>query len=149
MGQTGTGVMVTSSANPSKPGDEVTFTVTVTPDPTKAARAMTKVAPVVPTGTITVTDNGTTLGTATLVNGSATVTVTTLTTPGAHTIIASYSGDANNAAAQSAAFMQRVSAAAVVSATPVPLLEGWTQKLMASLMLLGAAVLGLRMRRAC
>jgi hypothetical protein len=145
VGQTGTGVVITSSANPSKPGDEVSFTVTVTPDATKSAQMRTKASPV-PTGAITVTDNGASLGTATLVNGSATVTVKTLTTPGAHTIIASYSGDANNAAAQSAAFTQTVTAAAQVSATPVPSL-GALGVVLLNLVAMVLGALGLRWRR--
>ncbi|MFG5777348.1 Ig-like domain repeat protein [Comamonas sp. J-3] len=146
VGQTGTGVVVTSSANPSKPGDEVSFTVTVTPDASKSAQLQTKAASV-PTGTITVTDNGTPLGTATLVNGSATLKVTTLTTPGAHTIIASYSGDANNAAAQSAAFTQTVSAAVVLAEpTPVPSL-GALAIVLLNLAAAALGALGLRWRR--
>ncbi|MPM89472.1 hypothetical protein SDC9_136581 [bioreactor metagenome] len=126
----------------------MTFTVTVTPDPTKAARALTKAVPVPPTGTITVTDNGITLGTAPLVNGSATLTVKTLTTPGTHFIVASYSGDANNAAAQSTPFMQIVAMAANTASVPVPMLSEWWAKLLMSLMLLGCASLGVCMRRA-
>ena len=146
VGQTGTGVVVTSSANPSKPGDEVSFTVTVTPDASKSAQLQSKAA-AVPTGTITVTDNGTPLGTATLVGGSATLKVTTLTTPGAHTIIASYSGDANNAAAQSPAFIQTVSAAVVpAEPTPVPSL-GALGVVLLNLVAAALGALGLRWRR--
>ena len=145
VGQTGTDVQVSSTPNPSKPGEAVSFTVTVTPDLTKSARAQTKAAPV-PTGTVTVTDNGNPLGTATLVNGSVTLQVTTLTTPGAHTIIASYSGDANNAAAQSAAYTQTVNAAAAAAPTPVPSLSAVGIVLL-NLMAAVLAMLGLRWRR--
>jgi YD repeat-containing protein len=49
-----------------------------------------------PGGTVTFREGATVLGTATVSNGSASLTLATLT-PGQHTIIATYSGDANNA----------------------------------------------------
>ena len=68
--------------------------------------------------------------------------------PGDHSIVVSYSGDDNNAAAQSAVLTQTVSATAVVptTATPVPSLSAMGVVLlnaMAALML----GLGLRWRR--
>ena len=141
-----TSVVVTSSANPSKPGDDVRFTVAVSAATTPSARLQSKAA-ALPTGTVTVAGNGATLGTATLVNGSASVVVASLQ-PGDHSIVVSYSGDDNNAAAQSAVLTQTVSATAVVptTATPVPSLSAMGVVLlnaMAALML----GLGLRWRR--
>jgi hypothetical protein len=76
---------LTSSLNPSRYGDLVTFTVTAT----GAAGAAT------PTGTVTVSDGAIMLGTVTL-NGSgiATEAIQTLTA-GSHNLAAVYGGDAN------------------------------------------------------
>jgi hypothetical protein len=75
---------LTSSPNPSNIGQAVTFTAHVTGNN--------------PTGLVTFTDNGSTvIGTATLMNGLATLTIATLSS-GSHSVTASYPGDANNAA---------------------------------------------------
>lgn len=143
------GVSITATPNPSLPGQEVTFTITVALDLTKSLKAqsgLTKAA-AVPTGTVTLTDGTTTLGTTTLdASGNATFMVRTLTLVGAHSIVASYSGDANFPAFQSAAFIQTVSAVPV--ATPVPLVGELWEKLLLSLMLVSVSALLLRMRRA-
>jgi hypothetical protein len=68
-----------------KVGEPITFTVTVQP----AAGS------VAPTGTVTFSDNGATIGSAPLVNGKATFSTSALTN-GNHKITATYSGDANN-----------------------------------------------------
>ena len=73
---------VTSSLNPSKFGQTVTFTATVT------SGAGT------PTGTVTFKDGATTLSTTAMNSGVATLNTATLTV-GAHTITANYNGDAN------------------------------------------------------
>lgn len=148
--QGGSGVSIGSTPNPSLPGQEVSFTITVALDNTKSLKAqsgLTK-AFVVPTGTVTLSDGATTLGTATPLdaNGNATVTVKTLTSVGSHSIVATYSGDANFAAVQSATFIQTVSAAPL--ATPVPLFGELWEKLLLSLMVVGVSALVLRIRRA-
>jgi len=75
---------VTSTPNPSNPGQSVTFTATVT----SAAGT--------PTGTVQFKDGGTNLGSAQTVNGSGVATFsTTALTPGVHAITADYSGDSN------------------------------------------------------
>lgn len=74
---------LTSSVNPSALGQSVTFTATV------SGNGGT------PTGTITFAEAGAgTIGTVTLSNGQASVTISTLAT-GNHTIQAFYSGDSN------------------------------------------------------
>jgi Bacterial Ig-like domain (group 3)/FG-GAP-like repeat len=70
---------VTSSIQPSLYGDIITFRATVTTGAT---------------GSITFTDGGTTLGTASIVSGVATFTPS-LFVAGAHTVTATYSGDSN------------------------------------------------------
>ncbi len=69
---------LTSSANPSAPGQAVTFTATVTSTGT-------------PTGTVTFSDGSTGLGTGTLAAGKATLTTSTLAL-GTHPITAVYGG---------------------------------------------------------
>ncbi|MDX6384781.1 MAG: hypothetical protein QOK48_2354 [Blastocatellia bacterium] len=73
---------VTSSLNPSNPGQNVTFTATVS-------------GATPPTGTVQFQDNGVNLGSSqTLSSGLASISTTTLT-QGFHVITANYSGDAN------------------------------------------------------
>ncbi len=73
----------TSSLNPAVYGDRVTLTVTVT-----------SAVGVGPTGTVIVTDGGTTLGTITLTSGTGTLAIP-LFTAGSHALTFTYSGDAN------------------------------------------------------
>jgi hypothetical protein len=77
-------VTLTSSLNPSTYGDQVDYTSTVS-----ASVGGT------PTGTVTLMDGATSLGTGTLDgSGRATITVPLLYA-GSHSVTASYSGDAN------------------------------------------------------
>jgi hypothetical protein len=85
---------MTSSANPSAPGQSVTLTATV--------------SPAVATGTVRFTDGSATLGTGTLTNGVATFTTSALA-PGAHSLTAVYAGDANDAVSTSPTLTQNVS----------------------------------------
>ena len=88
---------VASSANPASTLNPVTFTATVT-------NAGVGVA----TGTVMFTDGSTTLGTGTVNgNGVATITVPALTA-GAHSIVASYSGDGSDFPSTSNALTQTV-----------------------------------------
>ena len=75
---------MSGSANPALLGDSVTLTLT-TANGTGTP----------PTGSVSVTDNGTPLGPLALVNGTATLP---LTAPalGSHTLLATYAGDSNN-----------------------------------------------------
>jgi hypothetical protein len=79
----GTFVTTTSSANPSKLGQPVTFTTTVTASLQGVGS---------PTGTVTFKDGAITLGTASLVSGQASLTTSRLNV-GDHKIRARYSGD--------------------------------------------------------
>lgn len=92
------GVTVTSSLNPSAPGDNVTFTATVTSGSGT------------PTGTIAWTDGATPLGTTPLSAGVATFATSTLTT-GTHTITGTYSGDGTFTGGESGNVVQVVSTA--------------------------------------
>lgn len=73
---------VTASANPTRVGQSVTFTATVSG------------AWVHPTGTVEFFDGATSIGTATLVNGQASI-ATSLLTVGSHNITVSYEGSAS------------------------------------------------------
>jgi sugar lactone lactonase YvrE len=95
-------VVVTSSANPSTAGQAVTFTATVTPS---AA-----------TGTVQFSDNGSSIGTASIVSGAATFSTSALTS-GPHSITAAYGGDANDTSATSSALTQTVQVATSVAVT--------------------------------
>jgi Bacterial Ig-like domain (group 3)/FG-GAP-like repeat len=85
-------VTLSSSANPSTVNQSVTFITTV---------------PVTVSGTVTFFDAATVLGVATVSNGVAAVTTTTLSA-GAHAVTASYSGDLNNNSANSLPLTQTV-----------------------------------------
>ena len=112
-------VTVTSSQNPSNPGQSTTFTATVS-----------AVAPAAgtPTGTVTFLDGSTALGTQTLSNGAAVFSISTLS-GGNHTITVLYSGDSSFAPAVSAALTQAVIAWTPLSAVPAP--DGTTHLLWA------------------
>ncbi|MBF5007026.1 IPTL-CTERM sorting domain-containing protein [Diaphorobacter caeni] len=115
-------VTITSTPNPSRPGDAVTFNVVVSTE-TLASQSLskrTKVAPAVPTGTIDFTDNGAPIGSVPLVGGSASWTSPALAA-GSHTIVATYSGDTQTAAA-SMTMTQTVIAAIAATPQPVPTL---------------------------
>jgi len=80
------GATLTSSLNPSVSGQNVVFTM-----------KLAAVGAVIPTGTVTFTDGGTTLGTSPVDGtGTATLQISTLAV-GTHPITATYSGDQNYA----------------------------------------------------
>jgi hypothetical protein len=87
-------VTLASSKNPSVSGQSVTFTATVSPS---AA-----------TGTVQFLDGSTVLGTATISGGTAALTLSSLAV-GAHSVKATYSGDANYLTSTSAILTQTVS----------------------------------------
>jgi Autotransporter beta-domain/IPT/TIG domain len=83
-GKSTSAVTLTSSLNPTTFGQAVTFTARVTGNS--------------PTGTVTFSDGGTQIGSATLSAGVAAFTIASLSI-GSHSITAAYGGDANNAPA--------------------------------------------------
>ena len=85
IGQASTTTALATSPNPSVFGQNVTFTVTLAVNAPGSGS---------PTGTIVFKDGATTLGTATVVLGSATFNTTALAV-GARSITATYSGDGN------------------------------------------------------
>jgi poly(hydroxyalkanoate) depolymerase family esterase len=96
--KTTTTTTITSSLNPSVYGEAVTFTAAVTPQP--------------PDGEVITFEQGPhTIGTGKLSGGSATLTISTLTTGGTDDIKAVYPGDSTLGASTSAAVAQVVKAA--------------------------------------
>ena len=80
-------ITLTSSANPAASGSQVTFTAALTGT--------------VKPGTVTFTDNGTAVCTAVAIpNSGKTTCIEMLSGTGAHTIVASYTGNINYAARQ-------------------------------------------------
>jgi hypothetical protein len=98
-------------------GTSVQFTAGVFAPPFVPGTPVPKATPPVPTGTVTFLNGTVPLGTGSLVNGRATLT-TVATGLGKQAITVSYSGDANYAAATSAALSEFV----LLSAGATPLL---------------------------
>jgi hypothetical protein len=93
--QATTTTAVSSSVNPSKAGQKVKFTATVTSPTT------------IPMGTVTFMDGSTVLGTGTLAGGKAVYSTLTLST-GSHNITVVYAGTANITGSTSPALVQTV-----------------------------------------
>ncbi|GAA3365153.1 hypothetical protein GCM10017744_066740 [Streptomyces antimycoticus] len=112
IGQAATTTTLTSSPNPSAPGQNVTFTATVAAVPPATGT---------PTGTVTFVISGGPTLTGTLnASGVATASTNALTT-GAHTVTATYSGDGCFGPSTSPTITQNVGAApsgTTVTATP-------------------------------
>jgi hypothetical protein len=107
--QAPTTTTVTSSANPSSYGQVLTFTASVT---TSFGGS--------PTGTVTFLDGTTQIGSASVPGGFARFTTgATALNAGVHSIVASYSGDANFAATTSSATWGQTVNAAATSTTLV------------------------------
>jgi RHS repeat-associated protein len=89
------------------------MSVTVTPNPATLGQNVTVMARInggyMPSGTVTFTDGGTTLGTANASGGSASLSVNSLTL-GSHSLAASYAGDVNNVASSASAVSMTVNA---------------------------------------
>jgi len=102
---TATTTALTSSVNPSKPGQAVTFTATVTAKPGFGKGT--------PTGTVSFLDGATNIGKVPL-NGSAVATLTTSTLPlGTNNITATYRGDTKFSPSTSPQLQQLVQGAEV------------------------------------
>ncbi|WP_354443409.1 IPTL-CTERM sorting domain-containing protein [Ottowia thiooxydans] len=129
-------IVVSSMPNPSLPNQAVKFTISVVSQASSQASTLAKAAPV-PEGTIEISEGATSLGSAPLVAGVATITTTQLTTLGSHPIVARYSGDANYPAQSSATFDHMVASSIAV---PVPTLSQWGLVLLS--LLLGGWALG-------
>ena len=108
--QTTTDVQATTKTN-----------LVVTPNPVLAGQLLTLTAAVTgfdPTGTVSFLDGTTVLGTVPTDNGIATFTTNSLA-PGAHNLTASYSGDVENLASNSANEVENVNPANVVASVAI------------------------------
>ena len=130
-------LQVSASPNPARVGEAVQVMVNVVPD----VAAQTKTA-AVPTGTITIRQNGTPVASLSLTGGAASWTSPGFAA-GQHTLLVQYSGDALHAAS-SQQFVQVAQAAPAPQTQAVPSLGGWALALLGGLML----ALGLRRRSA-
>lgn len=109
-------VSLTSSVNPSVHGQGVSFTVTVAGG-----------ASVPPSGTVTLTDNGTTFISGPLDASAKVVLTTSSLATGTHTLIAQYSGDSNYPGTNSQPLAQTVSkspSASTLTSSPNPTVSG-------------------------
>jgi O-glycosyl hydrolase len=128
-GPASTSTMLTASPNPSTAGATVTLTATVT-----SSSGM-------PTGTVNFLDGTTNIGMATLSNGVATFSTSTLAVGAAHNLTASYAGDAtfSPSAAAVALVVNPVaptvpaSTTLMLAATPNPAAAGATVALVATI----------------
>lgn len=111
---------ISSTPNPSRRDEDIVFSIQVTGAPGAAAQhnAVQAQAQALPTGTVTLAENGRLLGSIALdANARARLRVA-LSALGAHTITVDYSGDARNAPA-SIQWVQTVAeAAAIPASTP-------------------------------
>jgi len=101
---TGTGISLTSSANPAKVGESITFSATL----------KNGFGAAIPNETITFTDGATSLGTGTT-NASGVATVNKVLAFGTHTIKAAFAGDASFSASESSVLSQDVQASATTT----------------------------------
>ena len=109
-----TATTVTAAPNPGIAGRGVTLTASI-----KALQGAT-----IPVGSVTFTDGGTVLGTAT-VNSAGLATITSNLSVGQHAIVASYAGSANDGSSVSAAFpltVQLATTQVVATVSPNPAL---------------------------
>lgn len=104
-----TNVLLSSTPNPSIVGNNVVFSVQVINS-----------GGVIATGKVTILDGTTNLGTLTLANGIASLSISNLSI-GQHTITASYGGDVNGSAATSLGLLQIVTAVPINSNTSTSL----------------------------
>jgi len=103
-----TATTLTSSPNPSSPGQSVTFTATVATVPP---------GPATPTGMVTFQDGATTLAQAALGSGATVSFSTTSLSAGSHSITAVYASDSVSAASTSNAVTQTVQSSGTTTTT--------------------------------
>ncbi len=114
-----TSTTVTSTTNPSILGQAVAFTAAVTDTSSDD--------PAVPTGTVLFYDGTTLIGSAALASGNATFTTALLSSSGAHSITASFLGNADFSASTSSAQSQTVnprSTSTTASVSPTTVVVG-------------------------
>ncbi|WP_395641922.1 protease pro-enzyme activation domain-containing protein [Rudaea sp.] len=136
---TPTTTALTASPNPVTAGQALTLTASVAANAPTSTTGSAQALPAAATGNVTFTDNGATIGGAALDASGRATFVTSALAVGAHSLIASYAGDANNAASTSAALAITVLAAPSGIAVPAPALAAWALAALAIGLMLAAA----------
>ena len=138
-----TATTLTAAPNPANAGQAVTLTAVVsssaTPTDARQSIIASLAQPAAATGSVTFTDDGVPIGSAALDGSGRATFVTSALAVGAHSLVASYAGDANDAASASAALIVTVLATPSGVAIPAPALGAWTFALLAAGLLLIAA----------
>lgn len=112
---------VSLGASPSSAAPHQTVTLTAT------------VNGISPTGNVNFTDNGANVGSQTLTNGVATLTVSSLSS-GSHNLVAAYGGDANNQSSTSGTVVENIAAADTDADSPT--LPQWAAIVMGILLMI-------------
>ena len=121
---TPTTTKLVATPNPLQFGNSLGLTATVTSG-TATPRAQAAALAAAISGTVTFSADGAVIGTAPLgTNGAASFTANGLSV-GTHSLIATYSGDATNAASSSTPVLVTVTAAPAAQAVPAPTLSTW------------------------
>lgn len=145
---TPTTTALTASPNPVTAGQALTLTASVAANAPTSTTGSAQALPAAATGNVTFTDNGATIGSAALDASGRATFVTSALAVGAHSLVASYAGDANNAASTSAALAITVLAAPSGIAVPAPALAAWALAALAIGLMLAAARKRRQQRRA-
>jgi hypothetical protein len=114
--QQSTTIVLTSAANPSVFGNSVNYTANVSVQGGGTA-----------TGTVTLFDGATQIGSATMSGDTAVFTIASLQAGNAHSLTAHYSGDSTDASSVSAAVIENIEKASTATAlayTPQPAIAG-------------------------
>ena len=130
---------LTASPNPVTAGQPLTLTANVSVIVPTSTQGRVAALPAATAGTVTFTDNGVPIGNATLDGGGQAVFVTSSLAVGTHSLVASYTGDTNNAASASVPAIVSVFAAASSLPIPTPALATWALALLALGLLLVVA----------
>jgi O-glycosyl hydrolase len=144
-----TSAVVSLAVNAAPPA-ATTLVLAAAPNPAAAGASVTLTATIsstggVPSGSIQFFDGTTSLGTATLTSGVASLTVSTLSAGSTHALTASFAGSASFAASTSASVALVVNAAVtttVLTATPNPAAAGANVVLTATVTSTGGAPTG-------
>ena len=130
---------LTAAPNPATAGQPITLTANVVAAAQAPTQRSAQASSAAATGVVSFSDNGVPIGSAALDGGGRATFVTSALAIGAHSLIANYAGDANDAASTSSAITVNVLAAPSGTAVPAPTLAAWALASLAIGLLLVAA----------